>query len=72
MAFLNALYMFLSHHTKILKCVVFDTPSDQGRLLDHERITKDEALVMMVDYLRAYLAEVEEKLVRTRQAYARF
>lgn len=38
----------------------------RGRLLDHERITKDEALEMMVDYPMAYPGEENEELDRTR------
>ncbi|CAL5210716.1 unnamed protein product [Lathyrus oleraceus] len=44
----------------------------RGRLLDHERITKDETLEMMVDYLGADPREANEELDKTRSAHARF
>ncbi|XP_050891419.1 protein MAIN-LIKE 1-like [Lathyrus oleraceus] len=46
--------------------------SIRGRLLDHWRITKDEALMMMVDYLGANPREANEELDKTRGAHARF
>lgn len=44
----------------------------RGKLLDHGRISKDETLVMMVDYLRVDLADVMAEMDGTRGAHARF
>lgn len=51
---------------------MFATSSDQGGLLAHGRITKDWALKMMVDYLKADPMEANEELDRTMGAHARF
>lgn len=40
--------------------------SIRGRLLDHERITKDKALKMMVYYLGANPREANAELDKTR------
>ena len=44
----------------------------RGRFLDHGRMTKDEALEMMVEYLGADLGEVMDELDKTRGDRARF
>lgn len=44
----------------------------KGRLLGHERITKYEALEMMVDYLGADLEEEKKQLDKTRGEHAIF
>ncbi|XP_058742488.1 protein MAIN-LIKE 1-like [Vicia villosa] len=44
----------------------------RGRFLDHNRINRDEALVILVDYLGADLEEVMKELKATRGAHARF
>lgn len=38
----------------------------RGRLLDHGRIIKDEAIEMMIDYLGADPAEAEDELDKTK------
>lgn len=38
----------------------------RGGLIDHERITKDETLEMMVDYLGTKPREEKEELDKTR------
>lgn len=44
----------------------------RGKLLDHGRISKDETLEMMVDYLKVDLANVMTEMDRTIWAHARF
>lgn len=44
----------------------------RGRFLDHGRITKDEAVEMMVEYPRVDLEKEIEEVDRTRGAHARF
>lgn len=46
--------------------------SIRGIFLDHGRITKDEALKMMVDHLGDDPGEAKNGLDRTRSAHARF
>lgn len=46
--------------------------SIRGRFLDHETITKAEALKIMVEYLRDNPREVKKELDITRCAYPRF
>ncbi|CAL5183119.1 unnamed protein product [Lathyrus oleraceus] len=43
----------------------------RGRLLDHGRITKDEALKMMVYHLGADPGETNDELDKTRDAHSR-
>lgn len=43
--------------------------SIRGRLLDHGRIIKDEALEIIVDYLGADSEEAKKELYRTRKRY---
>ena len=46
--------------------------SIRRRLLDHERITKDVALEMMVDHLGADPRDVMREFAKTRGCHARF
>ena len=44
----------------------------RGKLLDHWRVTKDEALEMMVDYMRVNPKDALTKIERTTWGHARF
>lgn len=44
----------------------------RGRFLDHERMIKDEALKMMVEYLMVDPREEMDEFDKTRDAHARF
>lgn len=44
----------------------------RGKLLDHGRISKDEILEMMVDYLGVDTTDAMAEMDRTRGAHARF
>ncbi|XP_050878283.1 protein MAINTENANCE OF MERISTEMS-like [Lathyrus oleraceus] len=44
----------------------------RGKLLDHERISKDEALELMVDYVGVDTEVVMSEMERTKGAHARF
>lgn len=46
--------------------------SIMGKLLDNGRITKDEALEILVDYLKDDPTEENKELDRTRGYHARF
>lgn len=46
--------------------------SIKGRLPDHWRITKDEALEMMIDYMRVDPTKTNEEFDRTMGAHVRF
>ena len=51
---------------------MFASSSDQGGLLDHGRISRDEELDMMADYLGVDLEDAMRKFEKTKGCHARF
>lgn len=51
---------------------MFVASSDKGKLLDHDRISEDKALELMVDYLGVDLEAFMREFEKTIGIYSRF